>query len=181
MARFVALLRGINVGGNHTLPMADLRTHFEEAGVDAVETYIQSGNVVFETAARRGTQLAQSVAQSIEISTGFSVPIVVRTTEAWNALVEGNPFAAEAKKDPKRVHAMLLDRTTTKAVRSKFEPDCRLGERFELVKDALYIDYPNGSLRSKVDVPYADRVLSCTTTARNWRTVMALHELVNAS
>ncbi|MGH1342237.1 MAG: DUF1697 domain-containing protein [Nannocystales bacterium] len=181
MARFVALLRGINVGGNHTLPMADLRTHFEEAGATAVETYIQSGNVVFEAPARQGAKLAQKVAHAIELSTGFSVPIVVRTAEAWNALVEGNPFAAEAAKDPKRVHAMLLDRTTTKPVRAKFEPDCRLGERFEMLRDALYVDYPNGSARSKLDVTYSDRVLSCTTTARNWRTIVALQNLVNAS
>ncbi len=181
MARFVALLRGINVGGKHPLPMADLRTHFEEAGATAVETYIQSGNVVFEAAARQGVKLGQSVAQAIEASTGFSVPIVVRTAEAWNALVEGNPFAKEAAKDPKRVHAMLLDRPTTKAARAKFEPNCFLGERFELAKDTLYVDYPNGSARSKLGVTYSDRVLSCTTTGRNWRTVVALQKLVNAS
>lgn len=181
MARFVALLRGINVGGNHTLPMDDLRTHFEEAGANEVQTYIQSGNVVFEAAASKGAKLAQSVAQSIEISTGFSVPIVVRTAEAWTALIEGNPFAAEAAKDPKRVHAMLFDRTTNKATRSKFDPDCRLGERWEIAKDVLYVDYPNGSARSKVDVSIVDRVLSVTTTARNWRTVVALQERVNPS
>lgn len=180
MARFVALLRGINVGGNHTLPMADLRTHFEEAGATAVQTYIQSGNVVFEAAARQGAKLGQTVAQAIEASTGFSVPIVVRSADAWNALVEGNPFAAEAKKDPKRVHALLFDRMTTKAVRAKFEPDCRLGERFDFLRDAVYVDYPNGSARSKVSVTYSDRVLSCTTTGRNWRTVQALQDLVNA-
>ncbi len=181
MARFVALLRGINVGGNHKIPMADLRTHFEEAGAQAVETYIQSGNVVFEAAASKGAKLGQDVARSIEISTGFSVPIVVRSAEAWAALVEGNPFASEAAKDSKRVHAMVLDRAPTKAARAKFDPDCRLGERWELAKDALYVDYPNGSARSKVSVSISDRVLACTATARNWRTVMALQERVNPS
>ncbi len=181
MARFVALLRGINVGGKHKLPMADLRTHFEEAGAKAVETYIQSGNVVFDAAARQGAKLAQDVARAIDATTGFSVPIIVRSAEAWASLVEGNPFRAEAKKDSKRVHALLLDTAPTKSARAQFEPNCMLGERWELDKDALYVDYRNGSARSKLGVTYVDRVLGCTATGRNWRTILALHERVNPS
>jgi uncharacterized protein (DUF1697 family) len=178
MARFVALLRGINVGGKHKLPMAELREHFEDAGASAVQTYIQSGNVVFETGARGGPKLGQAVAAALEESKGFAVPIVVRTASAWTALIEGNPFKDEAGADPKRVHVMLLDRPATKAARAAFEPDCRLGERWELGKDHLYADYPGGTARSKLGVPYVDRVLGVTATGRNWRTVLALRDLL---
>ena len=73
---------------------------------------------------------------------------------------------------------MLLDRAPTKAARSKFEPDCRLGERWVLEGDVLYADYPKGTARSKLGVPYVDRVLGCTATGRNWRTIEALLERV---
>jgi len=178
MARFVALLRGINVGGKHKLPMADLRALFTDAGAHAVETYIQSGNVVFEASAREGPKLAATVAANIEASMGFRAPIVVRTAKAWQALVDGNPFADEAEADPKRVHAAVLDRKPAAAARKAFDPDCRLGERWILDGGTLYIDFAGGVARSKVTVAYIDRVLGCIATGRNWRTVLALHERV---
>ncbi len=174
MARFVGLLRGINVGGKHKLPMAELRTHFEAAGARAVQTYIQSGNVVFEAAARQGPELGAAVAESLEAAKGFAVPIVVRTAAAWQSAIDDNPYAAEAEGNPKRVHAMLLSRAPTKAARAAFDPDCRMGERWTLGKDILYIDAPNGTARSKLGTPYVDRVLECIATARNWRTMLTL-------
>ena len=174
MARFVALLRRINVGGKRKLPMAELRAHFEDAGARAVQTYIQSGNVVFEAAARQGPKLGKTVAESLEAAKGFAVPIVVRTAVAWQAAIDDNPYAAEAEENPKRVHAMLLDRAPTRAARAAFDPDCRLGERWTLGKDILYVDAPGGAARSKVGTPYVDRTLGCIATARNWRTMLAL-------
>lgn len=166
------------MGGKHKLPMAELRDRFEAAGANAVQTYIQSGNVVFEAAARTGPGVAATVAEALEEAMGFAVPIVVRTAAAWTALVEGNPFPKEAAADPKRVHVMVLDRAPTKSARATFDPDCRLGERWELGKDVLYVDYPGGSARSKLGVPCVDRVFGCTATARNWRTIEALLERV---
>lgn len=174
MARFVALLRGINVGGKHKLPMADLRARFEDAGAKDVQTYIQSGNVVFEATARGGVAIAATVGADLEASMGFAVPMVVRTAAQWKALVDGNPFVNEAAADGKRVHAMVLSRSPTKAAREAFEPECHLEERWVLHDDVLYVDYPQGSARSKVVVPLVDRALDCTSTARNWRTVLEL-------
>ncbi len=178
MAKYVGLMRGINVGGKHKLPMATLRAVFERAGASAVQTYIQSGNIVFEAPAKRSRAIADDVSAAIEADLGFSAPVVLRSAAAWAKLIETNPFSEEAAADPKRVHVMLLDRAPSKAARASFEPDCRLAERWVLAKDAVFVDYPGGSARSKVGVSYVDRVLGCTATARNWRTIEALDERV---
>lgn len=180
MARFVALLRGINVGGKHKLPMAELRAHFEGAGAQAVQTYIQSGNVVFEAAARQGPKLGAAVANTLAADKGFAVPVLVRSAAAWQGVLEGNPYADEAEADPKTVHAMLLSAAPTKAARAAFDPDCRLGERWTLGKDVLYLHAPGGTARSKVTTAYVDRVLGCIATARNWRTMRALQAKLEA-
>lgn len=180
MARFAALLRGINVGGKHKLPMAELRAAFEDAGAQAVQSYIQSGNVVFEATARAAPTVATSVADWIEATKGFASPIVLRSAKAWQRTLAENPFADEAEADPKRVHVVLLDRAPTPAARAAFAPDCRLDERWELTKDALYVHYAGGTARSKLTVAYIDRVLGCVATGRNWRTALALHDLLQA-
>ncbi|MEM6291682.1 MAG: DUF1697 domain-containing protein [Myxococcota bacterium] len=177
MATFIALLRGINVGGNHKLPMAALREQFTTAGATAVRTYIQSGNVVFEAPARRGPTLCRTVSAALEDAFGFPAPIVVRTAADWAALRAENPFAAEAAADPKMVHAMLLDRAPTASARAAFELDCRFGERVHLAKDALYVHYPKGSARSKVTTRTVDAALGRISTGRNWRTVETLSAL----
>lgn len=176
MAKFVALLRGINVGGKHKLPMAELRDAFELAGATTVETYIQSGNVVFESPAREGPRIAHAVSEWVASDKGFPAPIVLRSASAWATVIAGNPFVAEAAENPKRVHVALLDRAPTKAARSNFDPDCRFGERWTLAKDALYVDYAGGLARSKLSVAYIDRVLGCIATGRNWRTMLALRD-----
>ncbi len=178
MATFIALLRGINVGGNHKLPMAALREQFAAVGASQVRTYIQSGNVVFEAPMRRGPALCRETAEALEATFGFPTPIVVRTAKAWAALKAENPFADEAAANPKSVHAMLLDRAPSPKARAAFTPDCRFGERVHLAKDALYVHFPKGTARSKVTTRTVDAALQRLSTSRNWGTVETLASLM---
>ncbi len=169
--RVVALLRGINVGPNKRIAMADLRRIVETLGHADVETYLQSGNVVF-TARRKSTaSLGGALREAIARETGHDVPVVMRTGSELASVVERNPYPVA---DPTRVVVGFLDgelelRDLALGDLTGYLPD-------ELTIDGreLYVSLPNGQGRSKLMETLAKRRLPTTLTVRNWRTVTAL-------
>ena len=106
MTTYIALLRGINVGGNRKIHMADLRELFAEAGVRNVASYIQSGNLVFTHSVHgRATGSAVELQERIEVGTGFDVPVILRTAEAWSGVVDANPYPDA---EPTALHVVFL-------------------------------------------------------------------------
>src|SRR3954470_16738853 len=103
MTTYIALLRGINVGGSRKIHMADLRETFAEAGCADVTSYIQSGNLVFSHAADEA--LAGRLEQAIERATGFDVPVILRTAAAWERAIDENPYPGV---EPTRLHVVFL-------------------------------------------------------------------------
>lgn len=168
----VALLRGINVGGKHRLPMADLRTYFEGAGAREVSTYIQSGNVVFSTAARSAATVCVAVSKAILDRCGFEVPIVCRSATSLRAVVERCPF-----QDTENVHVVFLSVTPASATVATLAKDRSPGDSFAVVGDTMYLHLPNGMARTKLTNAWIDTQLKVTSTARNWRTVTTLLEM----
>ena len=106
MARFIALLRGINVGGRGMVPMAELRALCDGLGWRNVATYIQSGNVVFDASGETAA-LEKGLEAALGAKFAFAPAVIVRTASAWKACVAGNPFAAESAKEPNRVQLGL--------------------------------------------------------------------------
>ncbi len=176
MPLHLALMRGINVGGRHSLPMKELRAMFEQAGANAVRTYIQSGNVLFEAAAASATRLVAAVAERVEAERGFAVPMVLLRATRLDAVIDGNPFP-EAVDEPKLLHVGFFSRKPTAARVAALDPERAPGDRFAVQGREIYLHYPGGSARSKLTVAYLDRTLQVTTTLRNWRTVLALRDL----
>lgn len=171
----IALLRGINVGGKNRLPMKELVRELEALGLEDVRTYVQSGNVVFETARKPPRKLAGEIAEAIERSHGFAPDVLVLTADDLEAAVEGNPFP-KATKEPKSLHAFFLAATPRRPDLAKLEDAKSKSERFELAGRVFYLHAPDGIGRSRL----AARVEACLgvpTTARNWRTVLALAEM----
>lgn len=176
---FVALLRGINVGGSTRIPMAGLRTLCESLGWQDVQTYIQSGNVIFRTAAR-APRLAQQLEAELPGAFGVDARVIVRTAEDWHAYAQGNPFTEEAQHSPNLVMlALARDTPAPDAVERLRERASR--ERIERAGDALWIHYPDGAGRSRLTPGLLDRAVGSATTTRNWRTVTKLDELARAS
>ncbi len=179
MGVHIALLRGINVGGKHKLPMKDLRALFEAAGAGEVQTYIQSGNVVFESAAAEAKRIPTAVEAAIEKKFGFSSPVVVRSAAALRKVFAEHPFAADATELKLLMVAFLSKRPTAAAVKRldapRFHPD-----RFEVRGAEVFLHYPSGVARSKLTNAYLDRTLGTTSTVRNWKTVTKLVELCDA-
>ena len=173
VATYVALLRGINVGGKNKLPMRDLSAMFTGAGCEAVETYIQSGNVVFEAGAALAARVPTLIASGIEERFGYRVPVVVRTVEELRDIVRGNPFLSTGV-DAGRLHVAFLTHVPESDRVARLDPDRSPPDVFEVRGLEIFLYYPNGLARSKLTNTYFDSRLATTSTVRNWRTVLAL-------
>jgi uncharacterized protein (DUF1697 family) len=173
---FVALLRGINVGGHNKVPMAELRALCANLGWGAVQTYIQSGNVVFRAKGRPQT-LQSALEQAILRTFNLSIPVIVRTADAWAACAEANPMKAACARDPQLVHLVLSRAKPATGAVTALRERAAGGELIERVDDALWIYFRSGAGRSKLTPAVLDRLVGSPATARNWRTVRKLCEL----
>ncbi len=171
MTTYIALLRGINVGGKHKMAMADLRALFAEAGGENVTTYIQSGNVVFTHPGRASAKLGAELEQRIEALTGFGVAVVLRTARQWAAVVNDNPFPGKET----HLHVTFLSSDPPAGALDSVDAAAFAPEEFALVGRQLYLHLPNGMARTKL--PKALDVFPSPVTTRNWRTVLKLAEL----
>lgn len=168
----VALLRGVNVGGKNKLPMKALVALFEDLGCEAVRTYIQSGNVLFEAKSTEG--LADRIAARIEADHGLRVPVVLRTAEALARIRGDNPFPDA---DPKALHVMFLRDAPAPANVRALDPDRSPGDAFVVRGANVYVCCPNGVARTKLTNAWFDAQLGTVSTGRNWRTLGKLIEL----
>lgn len=173
---YVALLRGVNVGGKNRLPMADLAAMFTEAGCTEVRTYIQSGNVVFSAPPKTAKWVPGLISQSITERFGFQAPVVLRTADEVRRLPADNPFlkvGAEAD----TLHVVFLadrpERRRVEALDVKRSP----GDSFVVRGREIFLCLPNGVAGSKLSNSYFDSTLATTSTVRNWRTVGKLIEM----
>lgn len=180
MKRYVALLRGINVGaagkGRKGVPMARLRELVAEIGGEDVATHVQSGNVVF-AAAGGVAKLEAALETAIRSAFGFDVPVVVRPHADLARIAAGCPFAAAAIERPTLVHVGFAKARVTAAMARATAPCCTAGERVAVVDQAIWADYAGGVARSKLTPAVLDRAFGSSVTMRNVRTLTALVEM----
>ena len=169
----VALLRGINVGGNRRLPMKDLVAVIEAASGSGVRTYIQSGNAVFEAPADRSADsIATAITAGIERVHGFAPHVLVRDAVWLRGVVDRNPYPG-AVEEPKTLHVYFLDAAPRSPDLEGIEGLRADEEASVLDGDAWYLHAPDGIGRSNLAAK-AERLLGVPATARNWATVTAL-------
>jgi uncharacterized protein (DUF1697 family) len=174
---YVALLRGVNVGGARPLPMERLRALFAEAGANSVESLIQSGNVVFAATEASAPQILADVGARISREFGFAAPMVLRDATAWKALIDANPYLRTGA-DPDTLHALCLSATPSREALARLDPRRSPGDEFEVRGRDIYLRLPSGVARTKLTNAWFDSKLRVTSTLRNWRTVLKLGELV---
>ena len=176
--QWVALLRGINVGRQKRVAMADLRTLLESLGYDGVRTHLQSGNALFRTEDVTGAKLERQIASRIETDLGLDVKVLVRTSEQLETIVAENPFVARCV-DPKQLHVSFLSSTpqaeTIAAKIASLDRDELAPDELEIGDGVIYTRLPNGVIASHL--PDWGRLLGVTVTARSWKTVTRLHDL----
>jgi uncharacterized protein (DUF1697 family) len=176
----VALLRGINVGGNKRVPMAPLRVLAQRLGWAHVTTFIQSGNVVF-TANGDAAAAELQLEQAIELHFGFAVPVIVRSGALWLRAAASCPFAEAAEQRPNLVHLGFSKQKPRAGAAKALAPYCQAGERIVLHAGAIWIDYEAGVARSKLTPAVLDRLIGSTVTMRNVKTVAAIADLVRSA
>jgi uncharacterized protein (DUF1697 family) len=173
---YVALLRGINVGGNNLLPMSDLAAMFAKAGCRDVKTYIQSGNVVFRAQPERAANVGNQIAKAIAARTGMRIPVIVRKAADLRKMVARNPFLSRGA-DPDELHAMFLGEKPASEKVAALDPKRSPPDQFAVSGSEIYLHCPNGYGRSKLTNAYFDSKLGTVSTVRNWRTVLKLLDL----
>ncbi len=172
----VALLRGINVGGKNKLLMRDLSTMFSEAGCDGVRTYIQSGNVVFRAGPALARRVPDLIREAIAARFGYRVPVVTRSARELAAILRVNPFLGRGADAGQLLVGFLADLPQAADV-DGLDPDRSPPDEFAVVGREVYSYCPQGLASTKLTTRYFESKLSTTMTARNWKTVMRLHEL----
>lgn len=179
MMTYISLLRGINVGGHKKIKMADLRRLYEQLGLSGVQSYVQSGNVVFNSANTDRAELKQQIESAIEAAYHFYVPVLLRTAVELRAIVAANPFSAEVD-DNKHQYVLFLDRLPTADELANVTLPANTNDHFVPLGDALVVHYANGAGRSKLTTNFFERKLGIAGTARNWRTVNNLAVMATA-
>ena len=178
--RYVGLLRAVNVG-KRQVPMAKLRVLCEELGHTEVETLLQSGNVVFTAPKAKATDLEAAMAAALKAEFGFAVPVLVRTGAQLDRVIDANPFAKQAKADPKSVHVAFASGPVKASLLADVDTERLAPDEFAPGKDEVYLHYPNGSGRSKMVLAVFEKPLGLDLTARNWNTVVKLRDLASAA
>ena len=174
--RVVLLLRGINVGGRHRLPMADLRDVLtRQLGCTDVLTYIQSGNAVFT--APQETPAASDLSAVLQERFGFPVPVMQRTAAEWHALVAANPLLSSGA-DAEFLHIVLLEEPLTEATAAMLQERQSGEEQWFAHGRELYLSLPHGVGRSKLALAMTSPRMPAGATMRNWRTVLQLQSML---
>ena len=177
MKTYVVLFRGINVGGNHMLPMKELKVVLEQNGCQSVQTYIQSGNVILNSSLS-DVQLAKRLSAAVSKSHGFEPRVMILTRTELERAAAANPFPS-AGENPKSVHVFFLDGVPKKPDLKSLEALRIKGEEFALKGKVFYLHTPDGFGPSKL-LTRIEKHLGVQGTARNWRTVTTLVGMVRA-
>jgi uncharacterized protein (DUF1697 family) len=176
---YLALLRGINVGGKNKLPMKDLAGMFAKAGCDDVRTYIQSGNVVFKAPPRLSTRIPGLITTQIADRFGYQTPVMLRTTAELGEVILNNPFLRAGIAEDALHVLFLADLPIPRGIQS-LDPDRSPPDAFAVLGKEVYVHCPNGVGNSKLTNAYFDSRLATTCTGRNWRTVTTLFKLMES-
>lgn len=179
MNTYIALFRGINVGSTRSLPMRELVELLAGLGLQKIRTYIQSGNVVFETDENELARLTQRISQAVEERRGFAPAVLLLEAADLENAIAANPYP-EAEPSPKTLHVFFLAEPPPNPDLEKLERIKLDSERFTLQGKLFYLHAPVGIGRSKLAAS-VEKALGVPATGRNWRTVGEIMALAKAS
>ncbi len=176
MPRYVALLRGINVGGKNMIKMERLREVFGALRFENVKTYINSGNIAFDTPRTSDAKLSAQINEAIKKEFGFDISVMVRSTADLAKIVEGNPYLGKFD-DDKYLHVFFLDKEPTAEQIKLLMEQANDYEFITIEGRTIYYMLTISILDSSLGKGFLDRKLKITNTARNWRTTKTIAEM----
>ncbi len=180
MAVYLSMLRGINVSGQKKILMADLKTLCESLAMRQVKTYIQSGNVIFDTDEEDPDLWRQRIETAIRERYGFEVTVIMRTAAALARVLASNPLLKTSGEDTKKLYVTFLAEEPERSRADALDPAPYLPEEFVLSGKEICLSCPHGYGDSKLSNNFFEQKLRVRGTTRNWRTVQELHRLMTA-
>ena len=179
MKVYIALFRGINVGGRNKLPMGELVKALEGLGLREIKTYIQSGNVVFQSEEENIAELSERMSNAIKKSHGFMPKTIILRLEEIESAMQANPYP-EAENVPKTLHLYFLTTEPENPNIETLENIKTESERYTIKERVFYLHAPDGIGRSKL-AANVEKGLGVSATARNWRSVCKIYEMAKST
>ena len=174
MVTYIALLRGINVGGHNMIAMADLRKLLTRMGFENTQSLLQSGNLVFRSKTLATAKLELLLEAETKKHLSFETHFFVRTAQEWRSVIDRNPFPREAERDPGHLVVMLLKKAPEPGDLKTLQRAITGSEVIHAEGREAYITYPDGIGRSRLTNALIESKLGTRGTARNWNTVINL-------
>jgi uncharacterized protein (DUF1697 family) len=178
LTAYIAMLRGVNVGGN-ALKMEWLRAACEEIGLRDVRTYVQSGNIVF-TSRLGAPKLKETLKAMVDAQTRLPVTVVVRSAPDMAKVVTGNPFLQQKGVDVAKLHVTFLDKTPTKPALDRLDALAGSRDQYRLVGREIYLHCRINYGETKLSNTAIEKVLGVGATTRNWKTVTTLQAMAGS-
>ncbi|MBL4725352.1 MAG: DUF1697 domain-containing protein [Rhizobiaceae bacterium] len=177
MTRFVAFLRGINVGGHRKIKMAELKQLHENMGHENVATYLQSGNVVFDSDEADRAKLIGAIEQEYRSQLDVDTHVILRCVEEMIDVIAKLPFPLNEEREAKFLNGIFLSEIpASEAINSLMQYEGP--EEIQIIGDVLYVYYTDGSGRSKFNLAFIEKNLKVRGTARNWNSISKILELM---
>lgn len=177
MKRYIGFLRGINVGGQKKVPMSELRLLLMDIGLHNVKTYIQSGNIIFDSNVGSVEDLNVLIGKSIFGRFGFKVPVLLKSIIEVVDILDKNPYGDQEDLDANKVYFVLLFTKPTKESVIVLEQEEYVNEKFKIAKDCVYLCCGQGYGKAKLNNNLVERKLQVEATTRNYRTMKKMMDL----
>lgn len=179
MGKYIAILRGINVSGQKKIKMDELRLLMQELKLKNVQTYIQSGNLIFEYSKVIDFELAKKIGEKIYQNYGFQVPVITRTLSEWKYVFDNNPFLKDRNEDISKLHVTFLADNPQQEYLDKIKELNYPPDEFIIAGKHIYLFCPNGYGITKFSNTFFENKLKVTATTRNVKTVKTVLDLAN--
>jgi len=174
MKTYISIFRGINVSGHKMIKMKSLQEMYKGLDFRSVRTYIQSGNVVFESNAPEIRILEKTISAAILKTFGFEVPVIVLGKEELRNISDHNTFISERGEDIARLHVTVLSAEPEHSLTETIGHDEYLPDEFYISGKSVYLFCPNGYGNTKLSNTFFEKRLKVRATTRNWKTVLEL-------
>ncbi|HEA28757.1 MAG TPA: DUF1697 domain-containing protein [Leeuwenhoekiella sp.] len=178
MSNYIAILRGINVGGHRKIPMEGLRKEIGNLGYKNIKTYIQSGNIIFTAAAHHSDlEIAEHIEKMILTTFGFEVPVIVRNSDELQQTVSENPFLTTENTSIEGLHVTFLKETPSPETLENIKTYTYPPDKFEIRQKNVFLYIPGSYHKTKLSNAFFEKKLNVQATTRNWKTVQKLAEM----
>lgn len=174
LSTYITLLRGINVGSHHIIKMAELKAWLKELGFENISTYIQSGNIVFQTNETVTTLLSQNIQKIIQDKSTFTIPTLTFTKEEWDQSIHNFPWKNDSSKKELFLHFTFLKDEPNPELIQNIDPSIFVPDEFHIHQKTVYLYCPTSYGKTKLSNSFLEKKLKVEATTRNWKTV---HEL----